>query len=100
MANVRSGNSIYVDSTGSVASDVNIKLIGIFFTSATAGDTITLKDGTNAGALKLTLKNIDVSTHYFRLPDAPIIFANGIYVSQISSGAVATLVTRPQGSNS
>lgn len=105
MANIKNGNTFYVDaaSVGGTASSFinikNIKVSGIILSSGAAGDSVTLNDldtsGPSAGDLKVTVKVDDLDgTEYVDLSDQPIVFPNGIWVSAIDAGAEATLILR------
>jgi hypothetical protein len=92
MANARLGNVIHIDSTGVVSTDRNTRVIGILFTTATAGDAVVLRESASGGD-KLSLKHsIDEDTKYLRMDGNPIIFGSGIYVQSISAGAKLMLI--------
>lgn len=98
MANVENANTIYVDSTGTLTSEKNVKLAYILYTSSAGGDTLTLRDKDGSGALKLTVRNniaTDSTIYDFSL--RPVVFPNGIHVSTISAGSTATLVLTKGG---
>lgn len=110
MANVRSGNSFYVDSASAGATPASfinlpqLKVASIMLTGAGAGDTITLADLNSstlnsAGSTKLTIKVPAANdTKFINLFDYPMVFANGLWVSVITAGATATIVIITPGS--
>lgn len=99
MANVRCGNSIYVDSTGAITgSEKNVKVSYISFTSDAAADTITFKDSSTSGALKLTIKAaVADETVFLDYSFRPLLFPNGIYISAISANCTACIVLTSGG---
>ena len=99
MANVRCGNSIYVDSTGAITgSDKNVKVAYITLTSKLAADSITIKDSGTSGALKLTFKSaLADDTKYFDFSRKPLLFPNGLYISAISANCTAMIVLTTSG---
>jgi hypothetical protein len=100
MANVRCGNSCYVDSTGyiSATGSKQVKVAYITFTSDAAADTITFKDASTSGALKMTVKSaVADETVVLDFSTTPLVFPNGIYVSAISANCTATIITTTGG---
>jgi hypothetical protein len=111
VANVRSGNTFYVDAAsagGTAASFIaqkGVRVRAIVFTSSAAGDTLTLADldassGNSAGSPKLTIRNIsatDSKVVTFN-NDTVLTFTNGIWVSSISASCTACLVLEAAGS--
>jgi hypothetical protein len=103
VANARNANTYYimeVSASGTATSFINeknVQVTHIVFVSDAAGDAIVLNDksasASSAGAVKLKIAAtgadetilLDFSAH-------PIVFPNGIWVSSLSSNAVATLV--------
>lgn len=94
MANVENNNTFYVDSTGSLTSDKNVKVSAIIYTASAANSTITFKDADTSGALKMTLKALANETIYIDFQDKAIVFPNGIYISAITASSAATLVIK------
>lgn len=93
MANAQNSNSFYIDSTGSLTTIKNQRVCSITFTAAAADDTIVLKDTDTSGALKIKVQAA-TAKQTFQIPfDPPIVFPGGIYVSTITAGAIATIVT-------
>lgn len=100
MANVRCGNSIYVDSTGLVtaSTDKNVKVAYIIYTGALAADAITFKDTGTSGSLKMTLKSaVAADSTVFDFSLRPLVFPGGIYVSAISANSTATIIITTGG---
>jgi hypothetical protein len=107
MANVRNGNTFYIDSSSSAGtaasflSDKNIKVTGIIMFSGTATDTVKIYDKSAssdaAGSLKISLMSGTAKdAHQFRFADAPIVFPNGIWVT-ISGTPEVTLILQNAG---
>lgn len=107
MANIINGNTFYVDTASSAATDgsyligKDVQLLGVIFTSDTAGNTITINDikqmndaaAPAAGSAKLVVSiGTADETVILRLGDSPIRFVSGIWVSAISSNSSATLI--------
>jgi hypothetical protein len=106
MANVRCGNSFYVDAASSSAlpsSFINkkqIQIVGIIFNSNAAGDNMAIADwnGSGAGSAKLIVSNgVAKDSKILTLFDTAIQFPNGIWIAGISSGATATLILADNG---
>lgn len=107
MANVRNGNTFYVDTSsdsGTAASYIdekNVKLVGLFADVNATTDTITISDksasAASAGSTKLY---VDFATakevHYFSLADNPIVFPNGVWVTLTGSPKL-TLILQGSG---
>ncbi len=97
MANTRSGNVFYVDSTGELTTDASIKLIGILFTTNAANDTLVMKES-SGGANKLLIKHATAGdTKFIDLSTTPILFTVGMYVSTLTASATVTLITSTGG---
>lgn len=96
MANVRSGNSAYVDATGSITTDKNTKVLRIFFTPDAANDELLLSDG-SSGSSKIYLRLATAKkTEVFDFGEG-VNFPNEIYVSTLTSGAKAVLMLKSGG---
>lgn len=111
MANVRSANTFFIDTSsssstpGSFITERNLKLVGILLTVGTAGsDILNVYDldsvtRNSSGQLKLELKSdTGNDTRQFRLADAPIVFPNGVWVA-VTGAAKATLIFTQQGNS-
>ena len=99
MANSRSGNVFYADSTGELTTDSSIKLIGILFTTNAANDALVLRES-SGGTNKIAIKHVTANdTKFIDLSSTPILFARGIYVSTLTASATVTLITSTGGGN-
>ena len=99
MANSRSGNIFYVDTTGELTTDSSVKVIGILFTTNAANDALILRESVN-GTNKLSIKHVTANdTKFIDLSTTPILFARGIYVNTLTASAVATIITSTGGGN-
>lgn len=97
MSNNRVGNVIHIDSAGLVTDERNVKVICILLTSAAAGDAVVIRESAS-GADKMTIKNgVANSTYAVPLESGPLVFANGIYIQSITSGAKVMLITSQAG---
>jgi hypothetical protein len=101
MANVRSGNSYYIDTASSAGTNLlaekNLKVTSILFTSDVSGDSITINNldsaGTGAGAIKLLIMNSEATdTKVVDFTTSPILFSNGIYISALSASCTASII--------
>lgn len=109
MANVRNGNTFYVDSTssgGTATSFINekqIKVSYIFFTTDNANDAFTINDlnpstGNTAGDLKITGKEATADDSvWYDFSTSPMVFPNGIWISTLTAGSRLTLVLSKAG---
>lgn len=94
MANVKSSNTLYIDSTGLVEG-TRASVAYIIVTPSATNASITLQDGLTT-ANKATFKVADLNTHSFPFYETNMLFANGINVSAITS-CVATIVLKGIG---
>lgn len=98
MANVKSGNTWYIDSTGSlvltsVTTATAINLIYLVLTPTAANGRIVLEDDLT-GSVKLDFRTgSELVTEVLDLSTYPITFSNGINVATLTN-AVATLVIK------
>lgn len=92
MANATSGNKIFVDSTGNVSDQVTTKITYILFTPNAAADVLILREAPD-GPDCLRIKRATADSAVYDFSRKPLVFNTGVYVQQISNGAVATLVT-------
>ena len=99
MANVRSGNSFYVDTAASseASSDAsnlslpNVVVTGVLLTATSASARIVLEDVTT-GNIKLDLRvATSGDSKFFDLSRTPINFPNGISPATVTN-AVATII--------
>ena len=95
MANVRSGNSFYVDSTG-VLSSLGVKVFYIVLTANGGSPTIELSD-TASGSKKIVLKlHSGQASEVFDFSRNPLFFGGGMEVTSINH-AVVTIVYNERG---
>lgn len=95
MANVRNGNTIFIDSTG----DLTITATRVYYvtiTATAANASITLQDS-GANVNKITVSTpTDDDTRILDFSTRPMFFPGGVSVSAIAN-CVATLITEVQG---
>ncbi len=90
MANTRSGNSHYVDSTG-VLETAAMKIAGVLVTATGANAVVAIADSAGTTAkLNLRVATSGECTHFdFAL--IPILFPNGVKVTTLTN-AIATVI--------
>lgn len=109
MANARSGNTYWVDTTsssGDSSSFLSIKglaLVGVVYQVAATTDVLTVSDlgsdGASAGATKFKLKAGTANdSRQQRLADAPVVFPNGVWFT-LTGSPTATLIFAVQQGN-
>lgn len=91
MANTVMGNKIYVDDTGSITT-ARIKVAYVFLTPASTNDGITLSESENGSPAMVINCDGDKKMVMIDVSRRPMVF-NGLFIQDISSGAVATIVT-------
>ncbi len=99
MANTRTGNTVFIDAEGAAIVGTNqpIKVAYILFTPDTASDQMILRETEN-GANKIHVRAKDAkNTMQFDFALKPLVFANGIFVDTLTTGATAVLVTTQAG---
>jgi hypothetical protein len=94
MANSRTGNKLYVDTGSAQVTTSPTVVVGIFFTPSASNDAIILQDTSSSGTSLKVQWNTAKQTQFFNLTDCPLMFANGIYVASVDTGAVATLIIK------
>lgn len=95
MANVRNGNTIYVDSTGDLTTTAT-RVYYIVFSATGANAVMTLQDsGANVNKITLSHPN-DKESHVFDFSARPLYFPGGVAVSTLTNGVI-TLVAEVQG---
>jgi hypothetical protein len=101
VANVRSGNSWYVDTASESLSSKNIAIIGILLTGNGGAGTLVLGDDVSGASYptKLDVRVPSGECTYLDFSTAPIIFPNGIRVKTATTVA-ATLILRIAGESS
>lgn len=97
MANVRNGNTIFVDSTGDLTT-TGTRVYYITVTATAANASITLQDS-GANVNKITVSTpTDDDTRILDFSMRPMYFPGGVAVSAIVN-CVATLITEVQGAS-
>lgn len=85
------GNKVYVDSTGSITTN-RTKVAYVFLTPSNTNDLVTLGE-TESGSPAMTITcDGDKKMVMIDVSRRPMVF-NGLFIQDISSGAVATIVT-------
>lgn len=93
MANVRSGNSHYVDSTGALTTETPTKLAGVVLIATAANAVLVLRDydGT-VTKLELRLATSGDSQH-FDFSNTPVFFPNGINATTVTNARAILIYT-------
>lgn len=95
MANVRNGNTIYVDSTGDLTTTAT-RVYYIVLAASAANAILTLQDS-GANVNKLTISTpTDKDSRVLDFSSRPLFFPGGVSVTAITNG-VATIVAEVQG---
>jgi len=99
VANMRNGNTWYVDTVDESLSVANIRVTGIVLTAGSGISELLLGDAYSDSAYpnKISIKAAADTTVQIRLEDTPLVFPNGIRIKTITSGAQATLLTSTAG---
>lgn len=96
MANARTGNKIFIDSTGSIT-DSSVKIAYIIFTPNSANDEFLLQE-TSSGASCLYFRAATAKdTKVYDFSRKPVVFNNGVYVQTLTLGAKAMIITTTTG---
>lgn len=82
MANVKTSNTMFLDTAGSFTANSYFLIYHLIFSSATGTATMTLEDGN--GSKKLVLEETGNTTH-IDLSDRPMKFEGGIEVAAVNN---------------
>ena len=96
MANTKSGNTWYIDSTGTLEHTGVLVVDYIVLSPSTHGSgnpALVLKDRTNAGLLKIKVCTSNTQSTVLDFTKTPIQFFDGINASTVTD-AVATIIYR------
>jgi hypothetical protein len=95
MANVRNGNTVYVDATGDLTTTAT-RVYYIIMSATGNGAVIVLQDSAaNVNKMRLSHPN-DKETHVFDFTARPLYFPGGVAVSTLTN-CNATIVAEVQG---
>lgn len=96
MANVRNGNTIYIDTASSDLTSTATRIHYIAMSATGAGAVIVLQDAAaNVNKIRLSHPN-DKETHVFDFSERPLYFPGGVAVTTLTN-CVATLVAETSG---
>lgn len=95
MANIRSGNTYYIDSASVSLEAPGIQVIGVILTGDGGVAELVLGDNISGASYptKLSVRTADDTTIYLDLSVTPIVFTNGIRVAT-ATNTKATLILR------
>lgn len=96
MANIESGNSVYIDATGALSAKPNQRVVQVLLTATAASARIVLTNG-DTTTVKLDLRVATSGETGSFVFDYPIVFSNGVHVLTLTN-AVATLIYTREGS--
>ena len=101
MANIRSGNTWYIDTASESLEAKNVSLIGIILTASGGPAELVLGDNVSGASYpaKLTLLQPTTTTAHYILDQSPIVFPNGIRVVT-ATNVKATLIIKVPGESS
>jgi hypothetical protein len=101
MANVRSGNTWYVDTASDSLTGKNISLVGIIITATSGAGSLVLGDDISSASypVKFEWSQATGSSAYVFLAQTPIVFPNGIRV-KTATNVHATLIVKVPGESS
>lgn len=92
MANVRSGNVLYIDTASSAYSQKGLKAAYIVVTATSANAVVVLQDsGTSANMLPLRVA-VSGSSQTFDFSASPVHFPNGVVASTLTNGVAALIL--------
>lgn len=98
MANVRSGNTWYLDTSDSSLPESNLRLSGLILTATTDSEVVVADDISSASfPERLSVRALANTTVQIRLEDTPVVFSQGIRVKTLTSGAKVTLLLSKPG---
>lgn len=99
MANVSSGNSLYIDSVGAANSQKNTIVKFITVTATGGNGTVSFENNNgDERALKITLAVPHHNTLTVALDTSPLVFPDGVYVSAITNCVATLILTKTGGS--
>jgi len=101
MANVRNGNTFFIDtasgSGGAKLAELNVLVLGVTVSPSGGAATLTLADAQSPAVVKLTLTvPSGVAAQYYDFSENPILFPNGIDPTAATT-VQATAIVRLQG---
>lgn len=99
MANVRNGNTWYVDTAGESLDVLNVRVTSVILTAGAGIAELLLGDGSSVASYpnKTSIKAAAETTVQVILDTTPVVFPNGIRIKTLTSGAQATLLTTTAG---
>ena len=97
MANVRSGNTFYIDGTATTLAIKNVIVTHVLVTATSANAVLVLKDVTTANT-KMDLRvATSGASQVFDFADNPIVFANGINPTTVTNCVATAVIMVPGG---
>jgi hypothetical protein len=102
VANTRNGNSFYVDTEYTGASDElaikNIRVLGVVVTASASPGTLVLSDAQTSEPTKLDLRVATAnSTAFFDFSECPITFPNGIRPTTLTDALATIIIEETRG---
>lgn len=96
MANVRNGNTIYVDSAATLTTDKNLHVVNVLVTATAASAVVVLADP-DGTSLKADLRVATNGTTESFMFVTPVFFPNGIKVTTLTNAIATIIYTRSGG---
>lgn len=93
MANVRNGNTVYVDATGAIT-DSGAKVAGVVLTATAANAVLVLQDSSGSPVNKVDLRvATSGSSQFFDFSVTPLWFPNGIEIGTLTNAKAMIVYT-------
>lgn len=96
MANNRTGNKFYVDSTGELTADKTL-VSYILFTPDAANDQMVIRESSNGADVLYFRAATAKDTQLFDFSAKPLVFPNGVYIQTLTTGAKASFILTEAG---
>lgn len=97
MANVRNGNSVYIDSTGTVDAS-GVRVVGIVLTSTAANAVLVLTDNAGSPVNKCDLRvATSGESQFFDFSISPLWFPSGLKVGTLTNAKAMIVYTNGNG---
>lgn len=95
MANIRSQNAVFIDSTGAISGTARVTLIGVELVAGSTAATLKLRITDGSGSPKFATKVVTAEdSKYLDLSQTPILFEDVIHAAISGTGAEAYLIIR------
>lgn len=97
MANIRSGNTVYIDATGAISIEKNLNVVAVIVTATAASGRIVIQDNASSPQNKMDLRvATSGQSQLFSLVGSEVSFTNGLRIGTLTN-AVATIILTSNG---